>query len=107
LAAFRRVERNDVIALLQAGHAAADIDDNAGAFVAEDRGEEAFGVRARQRVLVGVADAGGLDLHENLAVARPIELDGFDAELLAGLAGDRCAYLHPSSPAFAGRMVRW
>ena len=36
VAAFRRVERNDVVALLQRGDARADIDDDAGTLMAED-----------------------------------------------------------------------
>ena len=40
LPAFRRVERDDVVALLQAGHPGPDIDDDAGALMAEDRREQ-------------------------------------------------------------------
>ena len=36
LPAFRRVERDDVIALLHAGHARSDVDDDAGALMAQD-----------------------------------------------------------------------
>ncbi len=40
LTALRRVERNDVVALFQAGDPRADIDDDARAFVAENRREK-------------------------------------------------------------------
>src|SRR5712691_3235668 len=56
LPAFRRVERNDVIALLHAGHAWPDVDHDAGALVAEHRREQPFGVGAGERELVGVTD---------------------------------------------------
>ncbi len=48
VAAFRRIERDDVVALLDRGHARADIDDDAGAFMAEDRREQAFRIGAGQ-----------------------------------------------------------
>ena len=47
VAAFRRVERDDVIALFHRRHARPDIDDDAGAFVAEDGGKQALGIGAR------------------------------------------------------------
>ncbi len=59
LAAFGRVERNDVIALLDRLHAWADIDHHAGAFVAEDHGKQPFGVGAGTGEFVRMADAGG------------------------------------------------
>jgi hypothetical protein len=56
-----------MIAGLQRRHALADLQHDARALMAEDRGEQPLGVRARQREIVGVADAGGLDLDQNLA----------------------------------------
>ena len=53
----------------------ADIDHDAGALVAEDRREQPLRVVARQRELVGVADAGRLDLDQHLAGLRAFELD--------------------------------
>jgi hypothetical protein len=37
---------------------------------------------------VGMADAGGQDFDQHLAAARTRDVDGFQAEQLAGLAGD-------------------
>ena len=37
--------------------------------------EQALGIGARARELVGVADAGGLDLDQHLARPRALELD--------------------------------
>ena len=57
LPAFRRVERDDMIAGFQRVTPGPDLAHDAGAFMAETRGEEAFRIGARQRVGVGVADA--------------------------------------------------
>ena len=75
-AAFRRVERDDVVALLQRRDARPDVDDDAGAFVAEDRREQALRIGAGKGEVVGVADAGGLDLDQDLAGLRAFELNG-------------------------------
>jgi hypothetical protein len=69
-----------VVAGLERGDALADFQHHARAFVAEDGGEQSFRVGAGQRVGVGVADAGGLELHQHFAGARAIEIDGFDRE---------------------------
>ena len=94
LPAFGRVERNDVVALLHAGHARPDIDDDAGALMAEDRREQAFGVGAGKRELVGVADAGGLHLDQDLAGFRSLEVDLGDLERLGLLHCDGGAGFH-------------
>ena len=79
-----------------------DVDHDARALVAEDGREDAFRVGARQRVVVGVADAGGLDLDQHLAGARAFEVDGFDRQGRAGFPGDGGTGLHGG---FLGR--RW
>jgi len=94
LPAFRRIQRNDVIALLHAGDAAADIDHDARALMAEDCRKQPFGVGARQRELIGVADAGGLDLDQNFALARPLELDGRYFQRFSCGGGDGGANIH-------------
>src|SRR6185295_3761753 len=87
--AFRRVERDHVVALLEGDHARPDIDHYARALVAEDHREQPLGIAARAGELVGVADARRLDLDHHLAELRSLEVDGFDDELLAGLVADR------------------
>ena len=62
--------------------------------MAEDRRKQAFGIGAGQREFVGVADAGGLDLDQHFALARPLELDGGDFQRLAGGDGDGGANIH-------------
>ena len=103
LAAFRRVERDDVIALLDRLHLRPDLDHHAGALVTEDRREQALGIGAGQRELVGVADPGRLDLDQHLAGFRPLELHGLDRERLSGLVGNCRAYLHGRLPGISER----
>ena len=67
LPAFRRVERDHVVALAQRRHARAHVDDHAGALVPEDHREESLRVGARPRELVRVAHAAGPDLDQHLA----------------------------------------
>ena len=92
--ALGRVKRDDVVALLHAGHTGADLDHDARAFVAEDRGEGALGVGARQREFVGMADAGGLQFHHHLAGPRAFEVHLHDLKRLPGLDRDGCAGFH-------------
>jgi hypothetical protein len=92
--AFRRVERNDVIAFLDRGYAGANIDDDAGTFVAEDRRKEPLGVRARKGEFIGVADSRGLDLDEHLTGARPVEFHVGHFQRFAGREGHGGANIH-------------
>jgi hypothetical protein len=78
LPAFGRVERDGVVPAPEAGDAGTDVDDNARTLVAEDRRKEAFRIRARARELVGVADAGGLDLDQYFAGLRAVETNGLE-----------------------------
>src|SRR5690606_9686163 len=94
LAAFGRVERNDVIALAYRGHARSDIDHDAGAFMAESGRDDALRVVAGQGELVGVADAGRLDLDQHLAGLRSLQVDLHDLERLARPDGDGGTCLH-------------
>jgi hypothetical protein len=56
--------------------------------------EQAFRVLAGQRELVGVADAGGLDLDQHLAGFRTFELHMHDRERLACLKRHRRPHVH-------------
>src|ERR1035437_9888966 len=69
--------------------------------MAEDGGEDAFRIGAGEGEVVGVADAGGLDLHQHLALTRTFEIDGLDAQLLPGLADHGGANLHDLIPVVA------
>ena len=87
VAAFGRVKRDDVIALLQRGHARAHVHHDAGTFMPEDGREDAFGIGAGQGVVVGVADARGLDLDQDLAEPGAVQVDRLDGE--GGIGGPR------------------
>jgi hypothetical protein len=102
LPAFRRVERDHVVADRDTGHAGPDFHDHARALVAQDRREQPFGVQAVQRVGIGVADARGLDLDQHLSGARTFEVHLHDLQRLLGLEGHGGARLHRNFP----RLVR-
>src|SRR2546429_819149 len=75
LAAFRRVERNHVIAGLDRRHARPDLADDTGALMTEDRRKDSFAVKAIERVSVGVANPGRLYFDANLAGLRAFQID--------------------------------
>ena len=61
LAALGNIQRNHMIAGLNAGHAGADFQHRGAAFMAHDRRKQSFGVFSGKRVGIGVADTGGGD----------------------------------------------
>jgi hypothetical protein len=67
-------------------------------FMAEDRGEQPLGVRARQREIVGVADAGGLDLDQDLARLRAVEVHIHDLQRLSRFQRDGGTCTHVPVP---------
>src|SRR3978361_225144 len=83
-----------MIARLGALQARAGLDNAARAFVAEYGREDAFGIVARQGEQVGMADSGGLDLDQNLACPRSIELHGLDRQRGARLVRYCGSYIH-------------
>lgn len=98
LAAFRRIEGDDVVALLDALHARPDVDDDAGTFMAQDGREQPLGIGTRQGEFVGVTDAGRLDLDQHLASLRPLQLHIKDLQRLALLDGDGGPSFHCVTP---------
>ena len=94
-----------MVALAHASYARADLDDDAGPFMAEDGGEQALGFGAREGVIVGVADAGGLDLDQHLAVAGAFEIDLRQLDRLSSGEGDGGAGLHGRPPRL-GRSIK-
>jgi len=94
LAAFRRVERDDMVALLQRLHLGSHVHHDAGAFMAEDRGKRALRIFTGQREPIGVAKPRGLHFHQDFAGLRAFEVHLFDAERLPGLGRQRCLGLH-------------
>lgn len=64
--------------------------DNTSTLVAENNGEGAFRVLARERVGICVADARVVDLDAHFMGLGRSNLDVLDAELLASFPGDSC-----------------
>src|SRR5882672_4914804 len=102
LAAFRRVERDDVVALAHGGDARAHLHYDSCTLVAEDRRKQALGVAARARELVGVADAGRLQLDQHLARLGPVQVHGHDLQGLACGDGDGGFGFHAPGPLVVG-----
>jgi hypothetical protein len=66
--------------------------------VPENRGEQTFRIGAGQREFIGVTDAGRLDLDQDLAGARTVELDCGDFKGFAGRKGNGGANIHEIFP---------
>ncbi len=94
LAALGGVERNDVIARLDAGDALADLDDDARALMAENDRENALRIVAGQRESVGVAYPGMRDFDEHFTFLGRCDIDLDDFERLACLEGYGGARFH-------------
>lgn len=75
------------VALFELSHALADALDESGALVAQNGGKGALRVVARERVVVGVAQARVRYLYAHLAGARRLNLDVLDGQGLASLPG--------------------
>ena len=74
-AAFRRVKRNDMVALGERGHTLANLHHDARALMAHDGRKQAFGIGAGNGEFIGVADAGCLDFNQNLAFLRACQVN--------------------------------
>ena len=94
VAAFGNIQRDDVVVAFQGRHAWPRLDDDAGALMSKDTGEQALGIGARQSVGVGVTDSGRLDFDQDFAGLWPFEVDAGDFERIAGLVRDCCFYFH-------------
>ena len=89
-----------MVAFFDRGHAGPNIDDHARTLMAENGGEEAFRIGAGQSEFICVADAGCLDLDEDFAGTRSIELHGCDFKRFAGRNGDGGTDIHVAFPWF-------
>ena len=63
LPAFRRVQRNDMVARAYTGHASTDFTHNACTLMPQHRGKNALAVKTIQRIRISMANAGCHDLH--------------------------------------------
>jgi len=94
LAALRRIERYDVVAGFQRGDARPDLDYDASAFVAHDGRKQPFRIGTRDGEVVRVADTGGLDLDQDFASLRPLDVDLDDFKRLTSGKGDGGTRFH-------------
>ncbi len=74
----------------------ADLLDDPGAFMAEDGGGRDGLARLEDKI--GVAEADANHAHENLVLARLVDLQFLDAEISLGRTRDRSRYLHRPPP---------
>jgi hypothetical protein len=70
-----------VVADFKLPDSSADLDHDTGAFVTADDGNRGGKIPGSD-VVVGMAQAGGLEGHQDFAVARRIEVDFLDVPLL-------------------------
>jgi len=77
-----------VVAGLHVCDALTDRLDDTGALVTEDDGEGTLGILSGERVGIGMADTGVVDLNADLASLGGSNLNVLDAEVLACLPGD-------------------
>ena len=88
---------------LEARHPRSDLHDNARALVAENGRKRPFGIPARQREIIGVAQARRLDLDQHLAGLGPVEIHLHHFHRLARFEGHGGCGTHQSVlPVFRG-----
>jgi hypothetical protein len=71
----------------------ADLDDDSGTLVAADDGDRRGQVTGAD-VVVGVAESGGLEGHQDFALLWRVEVDFFDAPILFVIPQDGGIHLH-------------
>ncbi len=99
LAAFRRVQRNHMIAHRHRSNTGADFHHDAAAFVAEDGRENAFRVSAGQGIGVGMANASGDDADQHFAGLGRRDIHFDDIQWLTGGPGNSGAgFNHGTTP---------
>ena len=80
------------------GHAGTDLFNDAAAFVAEDRREQAFGIVAGKRECVGVANAGRDNANQHFAGAWTFQINFFHTQGLANSPGNGGTGFHRDTP---------
>ena len=91
-AAVRHEDENDVIADGKVLHAGAELHDLTGRLMAEHHGQRARAIAVDGRK-VGVAEAGGADAHQDLVLARRVQVQRLDDERLGHGIGARLFHL--------------
>ena len=97
LAALGGIERNHMVTGLDTGDPFAQGHNDARTFMTQHGWEKPFGVFAREREGVCVADTGVRDLDQHLALAWRLDIDLDDLQRFACLEGDGCTRFHKSS----------
>lgn len=87
---LRNVQWNDVIANRKFIDILADALDNAATFMAQNNGENAFGIETAQCVCVGVANTGCQYLDAHFVRFRRCDFYIFDGQWLTWCPCDRC-----------------
>ena len=95
-----------MIAHGKGGYPGPDFDHHPRPLVPEDRGKQALGVGTGARELVGMADAGGTNLHQHFTYSRTGQVDGFNDQRLAGGIGHCCTGFHGLPAPFITRRSR-
>ena len=86
-----------MIVLGHAGHTRAHFAHDTGAFMTQHGGKLALRIGAGQRIGIGMAQPGGHQLHQHLALARALQIQLDNLERLLGFKGDGGAGLHGQS----------
>ena len=99
-----RVQRDHMVPDGHRGHPRPDLDHHPRALMAEDARKNPLRVQTVQRIGVGVADAGGLDLDQHLPGPRPLQIDLDNLQRTFGLKGDGGAGFHGRGSLVWGRL---
>jgi len=91
LSALRSVQGNHMVTDGHRADARPDRLDDAAPLVTEDAREDAFGIGSGEREGIGVADAGGDDAHQHLALPWLLDIHLGDLQGLPGSPGNRSA----------------
>src|SRR5690606_1285456 len=98
LAALRGVQGNDMIAGLECRNPGANLHHYASAFMAQYGWKQSFRILAGKREQIRMANARRLDLYQNLAGSRPVELNHFHCQRRPRLDRYSCTYVHLAAP---------
>jgi len=87
-----------MIAFFQRRNPRPYIHHNAGAFMSENRREQAFRIRTRQCVVISMANAGSFQFDQNLPKFGTFKIDHFDDERFTCFVCNSSFYFHGGSP---------
>ena len=88
-----------MVARFQAGDTGAYLQHHTGAFMAQNGGEHALRIGARQGKFIRMANAGGLDFHQNLTGFRAFKVHFHNFQRFACFYGNSGSCTHFIPPA--------